>query len=118
MWLVPFASEVKALLGEFLQQLFEFFIKRLSKRLRELGQPAANIGEIRSRLSQHHIPHIFDVPGTMREHLVDDQIFGRGESNRRLSDRHRGRTTDGLLLIGAVGKNEINPNARCGILAG
>jgi len=104
-------------LGEFLQQLFELFVKRLSKCLRELSQPVTDVGEVELCLFQYYCSDVFKISRTMGEHCVHDQVFGRGKSNRRLPDRNSDSAADGMLFVGAVGKNEVNTNSCCRVLA-
>lgn len=54
----------------------------------------------------------------MREHLVHDQVFGRGKPNLRFPDRHVGRPANGLLLVGTVREDKIHPTVRHRILTG
>ena len=74
-------------------------------------QPVMDVSEIELRLFQYYGSDVFKISRTMGEHFVHDQIFGRGKSNRRLSDRGRDSATDGLLLVRTVGKDEVDPNS-------
>ena len=55
--------------------------------------------------------HILDIPRAARNKLVDDQILGRGESDRHTVEDDPHRTADGLCFIGGGGEDQTNTNA-------